>query len=191
MNLTIGQRSNIRHFIYYLVNGTLDFDRLNNHLSVNYHDYLKTHPELFYKTSCVFINQEVKLNPSWPEVNRLAEFICKEIAPEKHKGVKEFESWELDFQIRSSDLSGSFKAFSKLFIESAVIEGMGYTNYIEDGASFVEQCFAIWANVIEFEDGQAKNFEHATSRVTEYKKSYYDTSFKHSLEDWEFELYME
>jgi hypothetical protein len=191
MNLTIRQRSNIRHFIYYLVNGTLDFELLNNCLSVNYHDHLKTHPELFYKTCCVFINQEVKLNPSWPEVNRLAEFIYLETELERRKDVKEFESWELNFQIKSLDLSDSFKAFSKWFIESGVVEGVGYTNYIEDGASFVEQCFAIWANVIEFDEVQAINFEQATSRVTEYMKSYYDTSFKHCLEDWEFELHME
>jgi hypothetical protein len=174
-----------------LVNGTLDFELLNNRLSVNYHDHLKAHPELFYKTCCLFINHEEKLNPSWPQVNRLAEFNCKEIEPEKHKDVKEFESWELDFQIRSSDLSGSFKAFSKWFIESVLVEGVSYTNYIEDGASFVEQCFAIWANVIEFEEGQAVNFEHAVSRVTEYIKSYYDPSYKDSLEDWECELYMQ
>lgn len=191
MNLTIRQRSNIRHFIFYLVNGTLDFELLNNCLSGNYNDHLKTHPELFYKTCCLFINQEIRLSPSWPQVNRLAEFICKEIEPEKQKDVTEFESWELDFQIRSSDLSGSFKAFSKWFIESRVVERASYTNYIEDGASFVEQCFAIWANVIELEEGQAINFEHALGRVTEYIRSYYDPSYKDSLEDWECELYME
>jgi hypothetical protein len=88
-------------------------------------------------------------------------------------------------------LSDSFKRFTKWFLWSTVVAGISYTNYIEGGASFVEQCFAIWANVIAFKGGQAMNLEYATSRAAEYINSYYRPSYKHNLEDWECELYME
>lgn len=191
MNLSIRQRSNIRHFIYYLVNGTLDYDLLNNFFNDHYHDYLRSHPDLFYKTSCVFINQEVRNNPFWPEVSRLAEFICKAADPKKGKDLPNFESWELNFQIDVLDLAGSFKAFTKWYIESEVVEGFSYIDYVENGASFVEQCFAIWANVIAFKEEQAVNFDLAISRVIEYIKSYFDPNYKGNLELWELELHME
>lgn len=191
MKLTIRQMSNIRHFIYYLVNGTLDFELLNSRLSVNYYDYLKTHPELFYKTCCVFINQEVKDSPSWPHVKRLAQFICKEIDPQNNQDLAKLEDWEFDFQIYTTDLAGSFKSLSKWFIQSSIVDGVEYSNYIEAGASFVEQCFAIWANVIVFEEQNAVNYDHAINRVTEYIKSYFDPNYEDNLEEWEIELHME
>ena len=186
MNLTLKQKSNIRRFIYYLVNGSLDFESLHNPLSANYHDYLKSHPELFYKTCCVFINQEAKLDPSWPEVKRLAEFICEEVEPHRNQNTKKFERWELDFEIRSMDLPGSFKSFTQWFIVSTVVEGIGYTNYINEGASFVERCFAVWADAIEFEDNRAVTYKHSISRVTEYINWYYDPTDEDDGEerDW-------
>jgi hypothetical protein len=191
MHLTIRQRSNIRHFIYYLVNGTLSFELLHNHLSVPYHDFLKTHPELFYKTCCVFINQQMMLDPSWPQVKRLAEFICKEVDPSKNKDLDEFKAWELNFEIGALDVAGSFKSFTKWFIASTVVDEINYTNYIEDGATFVEQCFAIWANVIQFEKERAINYDHALSRVEEYIKFNNGVIKETNLKDWEWELHME
>jgi hypothetical protein len=191
MNLTIRQRSNIRHFIYYLVNGTLNFELLQNHLSVPYYNYLKTHPELFYKTCCVFINQQITLNPSWPQVKRLAEFICKEIDPTKNKEFEEFKGWELNFEIGALDIAGSFKSFTKWFIGSTVVNEVSYSNYIEDGATFVEQCFAIWANVIKFEEERAVNYDYVLTRVEEYIKFNYGAIDETTLEDWEWELHME
>lgn len=89
------------------------------------------------------------------------------------------------------DLSGCFKAFSKWFIENGIVEGVRYSNYIEEGASFVEQCFAIWANVIDIEDGWVTNREHAKGRVAEYIKSYFDPSYMDDLQEWEVELFVE
>lgn len=74
MQLTARQKSNIRHFVYYLVNGTLDHQPLHNLILPTCRDYLKTRPDVFYKTCCVFINHEVMLEPSWPQVKRLAQF---------------------------------------------------------------------------------------------------------------------
>ena len=81
MQLSVRQRSNIRHFIYYLVNGTLDFELLNNTPGTGYHEYLKQNPEVFFTVCCVFINQECKNAPAWPEVKRLGRFVYQQIEP--------------------------------------------------------------------------------------------------------------
>ena len=191
MKLSIRQKSNIRHFIYYLVNGTLDFDLLNVRLQKAYHEVLKSDSDLFYKACCVFINQETKYNSDWPDVKRIAQFIYKELDPNSSDDLVTLEPWETQFEILKISLSDDFKSFTRWFIENSVVDKIGYKDYIEDGASFVEQCFAIWANVIECKDGVPINSNRAKERVEEYIKSYYIPGYKDNLESWECELHME
>ena len=47
MKLTQDQKSNIRHFIYYLVNGTLDYKLLNTALAGKYFTILRGRPDIF------------------------------------------------------------------------------------------------------------------------------------------------
>lgn len=53
----------------------------------------------------------------------------------------DLESWELDFQIKSDDLSGEFKSFTKWFIETEIVNEVGFKDYIEEGPSLVEQVY--------------------------------------------------
>lgn len=189
MTLSIRQKSNIRHFAYYLVNGTLDFELIQRTFGESYHDTLKSNPDLFYKTTCVYINQEIKLNPSWPDTKKLGRFICQLYAG--NLDTNDFEDWERDFTTEKPDYSSDFKNFTKWFITAQTIFGITFDNYIEDGASFVEQCFAIWANVVLIENNKVTNYNHAIERVEQYIKSYYVQGFNDNLEEWERELQME
>ncbi len=188
--LSVQQKTNIRHFIYYLVNGTLDFELLHTRLNGQYHEILKSNSEVFFKSCCVFINQETTLNLDWPQVKRIAQFICKSLVPQKAEDINDLEGWETNFNIEGNSLESEFKNFSKWFIETPIVTDVSYISYIHDGASFVEQCFAIWANVIELKEDIVLNPEHGKARVIEYIKSYYLPGYKDNLEDWECELHM-
>ena len=190
MTLSIRQKSNIRHFVYYLVNGTLDFELIQKTFGDGYNDKLKSNAELFYKVACVYINQEIKLSPTWPDTKRLGKFICQLYAD--NIDTDDFnEDWEKDFGTEKPNFSSDFKKFTKWFIESNTVPSVTYIDYIGDGASFVEQCFAIWANVVKIENNQVINNEYAIERVEQYIKSYYITDYIDNLEDWECELHME
>jgi hypothetical protein len=190
--LSIRQRSNIRFFVYYLVNGTLNFDLLHQYSSVVYHDYLKAHPELFYQACVAFINLECKDAPNWPDVTRLGSLIAEWI---KTGFSKAFEVTEQEDSCKADSIGfkKAFLSFSNQFAtgqgSNPFIGGVGYSDFINDGATNVETCFAIWANVIEFENGEAVNQEHAISRVNEYLKMYYGNDYQAQLEEWEWELH--
>lgn len=189
MMLSTRQKSNIRHFIYYLVNGSLNFELIELTFGGKYFEILKTKPDYFYKTACVFINQEFNLNPSWPDTLKLGQFICH-----LHHGdlkTEQFTDWELDFSYNKPDLSSDFKRFTKWFVEKITDKDYSYHSYIENGASYIEQCFAIWANVVVVNNNQVANFDFAIERVDQYINSYYLKDFKSNLEDWECELHLE
>ena len=119
----------------------------------------------------------------------MAQFICKKVHSNVISDVKEFEPWELNFEIAEDDLSGSFKAFTSWFVSSSVSNKEGYQQYIQSLASFVEQCFAIWANVIEFEEGRAVNSLYSQQRVLLYILEYYGQIEQSGLQEWELELH--
>jgi hypothetical protein len=190
--LSTRQKSNIRHFIFYLVNSTLNFELIqttfgnNNHTNY-YQTVLKSDPDFFYQTACVFINQETTLHPDWPYTEKLGRFICH--LHDKRIDISDFEPWELNFTTDGSDFSSDFKQFTKWFIQANVVNGASFSNYIDDGASFAEQCFAIWTNVVTLDAGRVTNFEHAIKRVEEYIKFYYNPEYGFNLEEWECELW--
>ncbi|WP_051718351.1 hypothetical protein [Hymenobacter sp. IS2118] len=170
------------------MNGTLDFELIEQKFDGQYYEVLKIEPELFYKTACVFINQETAQNFDWPNVKRLGKFICSLY---KHdKALSTFESWETNYVATYPGYFSDFKLFTEWFIKTEVVEGISYEHYISDGASFIEQCFAIWTNVVEFKDNKVSNSEFARERVIQYIKSYYVEEFIDDLEDWELELHM-
>lgn len=189
MPLSIRQKSNIRHFVYYLVNGTLDFELIQETFGRRYYEILQENPELFYKTACVFINQEYRLKPSWPNTKKSGKFICQIYTDTID--ANEFNSWEMDFTTNSNGFSSGFKNFTTRFTTDTVVEGIQYKNYIRDGASFVEQCFAIWSNVVTLSNDNVTNQDHAVERVQQYIKSYYIDGYADDLDDWECELHFE
>ncbi len=175
--------------MYYLVNGTLDFEPIQKTFGESYYYQLKSNPDLFYKTACVYSNQEIKLNPTWPDTKKLGKFICDLYKNEINK--VDFEDWETNFDTQQEDFSSDFKNFTKWFVASIIVSEVTYKDYIGDGASFVEQCFAIWANVVEIENNRVTNFDHAIERVEQYIRSYYIPDYTDNLEKWECELHME
>jgi len=54
MKLSIRQKSNIRHFVYYLVNGTLDFELIQRTFGDSYYEKLQLNSDLFYKTTYLY-----------------------------------------------------------------------------------------------------------------------------------------
>lgn len=186
MRLSLRQKSNIRYFVYYLVNGTLNFDLLHNKLNGTYHNILKENPELFYKTCCVFINQETTLNENYPQTKRLGQFLFDLIVGGTSHIT--FAEWETNYEATKGNLNGEFKLFVRWFIESPAANGRTYKEYIECLASFVEQCFGIWANVVEIHDNKITNPDYAKTRVQLYINAYMGFGDYNDLEDWECEL---
>jgi hypothetical protein len=192
MKLSIRQRSNIRFFAFYLVNGTLDYSLLNEQLGMNFHEYLKSHPDLFFKTCSVFINQEMKLSPDWPFVRRLADYGCKCVASGKFEDFEDFETWETDHSMDGHSISCCFKRFSLWFTELVIDGKFEFRDFIDSGATFVEQCFAIWGNVVDVENGVVVNYDYCLNRVLIYMNSYFSKDADgrlNDLEEWEWELH--
>lgn len=183
MNLTERQRSNIRHFIYYLVKGTLDFPLRERIFEDKYPNFLATNPDCFYAAACVFINQEIALRPGWPDVGKLARFVAHQY--DESVDADDFEVWELDLTSDDNGLASAFKRFTAWFISTSVVPGFSYEDYILKGASFAERCFAIWANAAAFDENGITNETYATGRVAEFIRSYAVPGYRSDLEDWE------
>src|SRR6185503_17782929 len=101
MMLSIRQKANIRLFIFYLVNGTLNFELIQTIFGNNYHALLESKPDYFYQTACVYINQEIALQPDFPDTKKLGRFICH--LHDKQISISDFEPWELNFTAVGQD----------------------------------------------------------------------------------------
>lgn len=73
-----------------------------------------------------------------------------------------------------------------------MLEGVDYLDLYGSEPSAIEQVYAIFANVLEFdEDGNIINLKHAEKRATDSLRAYCDPSFEVDppYEDWEVALY--
>jgi hypothetical protein len=94
----------------------------------------------------------------------------------------------------SNSYSGALRTFA-YFMSSGthyMLEGVDYLPLYGNEPSAIEQVYAIFANVLEFdESGQVLNAQHAQKRATDYLRSYCVRGFKVGppYEDWELELH--
>lgn len=187
MRLDIKSKADVRFFIYYLLNGTLDFDLLSNQLSTSYIDYFEHHPELFFETCCIFINHKKRTPDINPMNRRAAEYICKTIEPNNFQEFAIFEPWELDFTHSGTDFFNCFKdfAFKVAFDKIERLQTIPYYKHLFSyGATFSETVFVIWANNLEFENETITNQQFAVDRAAQW---FIDNE---AVEEWEFELEM-
>lgn len=187
MKLKEKDKEEIRLFIYYLINGTLDFDLLNNQLGTStYIDYFETHPEIFFQSCCVFINQKENTNTVNPMNRRVSEYICKTIEPGKFKDLKEFDVNEQDFNYGGNNFADCFKelAHKIAFDEFDALKDQGgqYKFLFANGASFSETLILIWANNIDLNNNNVVNQQYAISRMELWFHN------KEQLEDWEIQI---
>jgi hypothetical protein len=188
MRLDNKAKADIRFFTYYLVNGTLHFDLLNNQLHINHIEYLEQNSKLFFESYCVFINHRLRTPDINPMNKRVAEYICKTIDPDNFRHLDNFENWEIDFAFEGNDFPNCFKdfayriSFDKIPLLTAT-ENL-FKNSISYGATFWETVFVIWANNLEIENNKVINQEFAIERATQW---YLDCE---KVEDWEIELEM-
>jgi hypothetical protein len=194
MKLAANYKAGIRFFIYYLVNGTLNFDLFNNRLRGNYHEYLESNPQLFFAACCVFINHTKTNSKSVGSHRRSAELICKSVEPDNFTEIKDFEDWEINSDITTNDFFDSFKDFAKRIsfekLDQNIISPPYYKHCIINGASYLEQAFSIWANNLDLNDERVANQEYAIERATKWMKNGGE-SFKNggeSFEEWELDL---
>ena len=94
----------------------------------------------------------------------------------------------------SSDFSGALRTFAFFMASGShyMLDGVKYLELYGEDPSAIEMAYAIFANVLEMDDGgQVLNFTYAQKRATDYIKSYCDPSFEVSppFESWEQELY--
>ncbi|MCR9118459.1 MAG: hypothetical protein NXI22_16100 [bacterium] len=96
----------------------------------------------------------------------------------------------------SQDFSGALRTFSFWIANGTVglplLEGIDYWPEMRDSPSLMEMTYAIFANVIEFdESGQPVNAKWAEHRAAQYIRSYCDPSYKvvPPFEVWEQDLY--
>src|SRR5215470_15000188 len=96
----------------------------------------------------------------------------------------------------SRPFSGALRTFSYWMAAGSVglplLEGIEYRQAMLEEPSLMEMAYAIFANVIEFnEDGDPINAKYAEHRAAQYIRSYCDPSYKAAppFEGWEQELY--
>ena len=73
-----------------------------------------------------------------------------------------------------------------------MLEGVEYLDLFGNEPSAIEQVYAIFANVLEFdESGALLNLKYAEKRATDYLRSYCNSNFsvEPPFEDWEIELH--
>jgi hypothetical protein len=74
----------------------------------------------------------------------------------------------------------------------AMLKGVDYLSLYGEEPSAIEQVYAIFANVLEFdENGEVTNANYACKRATDYLRRYCDPNYKVDppYEDWETALY--
>jgi len=96
----------------------------------------------------------------------------------------------------SHEFSGALRTFSFWIANGTVghplLEGTEYKQAMIEEPSMLEQVYAIFANVIEFNDsGVPINAKYAEYRAAQYMRSYCDPDYVVTppFEDWEQELY--
>ncbi|MEI6916159.1 MAG: hypothetical protein WCL39_13570 [Armatimonadota bacterium] len=93
-----------------------------------------------------------------------------------------------------NNVSGAFRTFS-YFMSSGthyMLDGVDYLALYGSEPSAIEQVYAIFANVLEFDDdGNVTNLKYAEKRATDSLRAYCDPSYKVDppYEDWETTLY--
>ncbi|NWK57704.1 hypothetical protein HW115_18950 [Verrucomicrobiaceae bacterium N1E253] len=91
-------------------------------------------------------------------------------------------------------VSGAIRTFS-YFLSSgthSMLEGVDYLDIYGSEPSAIEQVYAIFANVLEYDhEGNITNLKHAEKRATDSLRAYCDPNFVVSppYEEWETELY--
>ncbi|MES2462669.1 MAG: hypothetical protein V4671_18970 [Armatimonadota bacterium] len=91
-------------------------------------------------------------------------------------------------------VSGAFRTFA-YFLSSGthfMLEGVDYLDVYGNEPSAIEQTFAIFANVLEYNDqGEVTNLKHAEKRATDYLRSYCDRDYRVEppFEGWEVALH--
>lgn len=94
----------------------------------------------------------------------------------------------------SNEVSGALRTFA-YFLSSGthhMLEGVPYLHLYGKEPSAIEQAYAIFANVLEFDEtGRVTNRKHAEKRATDYLRSYCDSSFRVEppFEGWEVALH--
>ena len=91
-------------------------------------------------------------------------------------------------------VSGAIRTFAYFLASGThtMLEGVEYLDLYGTEPSAIEQTFAIFANVLEFDDqGDVTNRKHAEKRATDYLRSYCDPSFliDPPLAEWEVALH--
>jgi hypothetical protein len=95
----------------------------------------------------------------------------------------------------SPSVSGAIRAFAYWVangtVGSPLLEGIDYSCIFAE-PSALEQAFAIFANVLEFDDGgKVLNAKHAERRAAQSIRSYVDPDYvvEPPFEDWEVHLH--
>lgn len=94
----------------------------------------------------------------------------------------------------SSSFSGALRTFA-YFMASGnqnTLEGVDYLELYGEEPSAIEQVFAIYANVLELDEGgTVLNAKYAEKRATDYLRAYCDPGFKVDppYDDWETTLH--
>ncbi|MGC5704455.1 hypothetical protein J4P02_30060 [Pseudomonas sp. NFXW11] len=96
----------------------------------------------------------------------------------------------------SPEFSGALRTFSFWVANGTLgyplLEGIDYRSGLGDEPSMLEMVYAIFANVLEFdEQGVPLNAKYAEYRAAQYIRSYCDSGYVvlPKFEDWEMELH--
>lgn len=184
--LDIKSKADIRLFTYYFINGTLDFDLLNNQLKTNHIDYIKENPILFFEAYCVFANHKNRTPDLNPMNRRVAEYLCKTIDIDHFRHFDNFEEWELSFDIEGNSFASCLKDFAYRIAFDKIGSLSSTNNRFKDcityGATFWETVFVIWANNLQIENTKVINQAYSIGRACQWFEN------PKKIEAWEMKL---
>lgn len=94
----------------------------------------------------------------------------------------------------SHSVSGALRTFAYFMASGGhnQLQGVDYLALYGEEPSAIEQAFAIYANVLEFDEaGQVTNASYAEQRATQYIRSYCDDAYQviPDFQDWELALH--
>jgi hypothetical protein len=94
----------------------------------------------------------------------------------------------------SHSVSGAIRTFSYFLASGThtMLEGVEYLDLFGSEPSAIEQTYAIFANVLEFDTmGEVTNLKYAEKRAMDYLRSYCDPAFRVDppLAEWETALH--
>lgn len=191
-----GLRSDLRHFAFYMGNGTLLFPVYGG---LDYDDMVTRYDDTIGRLFALLVDGyhrplDDDTVASLADYGRVRLWLAAECEPERHKAPVLTES-----ELRLSGFDEKWKdavvAFARKLgrgtLAPEVLGGLDYVPYLVTGGSLPEDIVMVFANVLSVDSsGNPLNARHAEHRAAQKLREWIDDDYRPDppMEVWEFDL---